>query len=428
MRRLALIVAAFATLSTGAAAQTFAITGATAWTMTGDAPVENATIVVRDGRIAQVGPGLPVPPGVREVRAEGRIVTPGLMNAGTQLGLVELSASKDTVDHTAAGPLGAAFDVQYGLNPNSSLVALARADGVTRAVSFPGGTASAPFSGAGALLNLDEGPDILDRAKVAMFVTVGGRSADDQALGSRSAQWLLIRNAFDEAKAFRTAPRSIGPRDQLLNRPDVEALVPVVEGRMPLAIFAQRESDIRQAIGLARDYKVKVIIIGGAEAWRAADALAAANIPVIIDPMANLPMSFDEIGARLDNAAILRSAGVTIALSVPGWTVHLSYNAGSAIREAAGLAVANGLPYADALKALTIGPARIWGLSDRYGSIEAGREADLVIWDGDPLEVTSAPAQVFVAGKPASLNTRQKALRDRYSPLRTDTTWPAGYQ
>ncbi|WP_332769489.1 amidohydrolase family protein [Phenylobacterium sp.] len=428
MRALLAALVATLGLASEAAAETFAITGATAWTMTSDQPVKNATIVVTDGKIVSVGAGAPAPAGARIVLAEGRIVTPGLMNAGTQLGLTEVASSPDTADQSVAtGPLGAAFDVQYAINPNSSLIAVARADGLTRAMSFPDAAAGSPFAGQGVLLRLADGPDLVDKPKAALFATVGGSSAE-KAGGSRSAQWLLIRNALDEAKVYKAAPRTGEPRDQLLNRLDVEALIPVVEGRTPLAIAAHRESDIRQAINLARDYQLRVMIIGGSEAWRAADALAAAKIPVIIDPMANLPMSFDEIGSRLDNAAMLNKAGVPIALSVPGWTIHLSYNAGSALREAAGLAVANGLPYAEALKALTIAPARMWGISHRYGTLEPGREADLVIWDGDPLEPISAPHQVFVAGKAASLATRQKALRDRYSPLNGTQPWPPGYR
>ncbi|WP_293857791.1 amidohydrolase family protein [Sphingomonas sp. SCN 67-18] len=159
-----------------------------------------------------------------------------------------------------------------------------------------------------------------------------------------------------------------------------------------------------------------------------APELAAAAIPVVIDPESNLPYSFDELGARLDNPALLRKAGVTIAFSVAGGGLHLSYNAGLALREGAGIAVANGLPYAEALKAITLNPAAIWGIGDRFGTLTAGADADIVIWDGDPLEPSSAPAVLLVQGREVSLTTRQTELRDRYVPARAEDALPPGYR
>jgi hypothetical protein len=349
------------------------------------------------------------------------------VSAATQLGLVEMLSAEETVDRQVkASPLGAAFDVQYALNPNSVLLRQARADGVTRALSFPAGAGNAPFAGQAALLQLGDGPDLLDRAKAAMFVQAGGAYAKD-AGGSRSAQWILLRNALDEAKQYRAYPRPGPARDQLLNHVDADALQPVLEGKMPLAVMAQRESDIREAVKLGDAYELHVVVIGGAEAWRAADLLAARKVPVIVDPTANLPMSFDEIGARPDNAALLQRAGVRIAFYVPGNTLMLSYNVGSAIREAAGLAVANGLPYVEALRAVTRNPAAIWGQQERYGSLAPGREADLVVWDGDPLQPGSAPLRVFVQGRQVNLATRQDALRDRYR-AQPGAVLPPGYR
>ncbi|HEX7851612.1 MAG TPA: amidohydrolase family protein, partial [Sphingomonas sp.] len=226
---------------------------------------------------------------------------------------------------------------------------------------------------------------------------------------------------------FAAGPRAAGPRDQLLSRPDVEALGGVIAGTMPLAIQADRESDIRQAIRLAADEKVRVVILGGAEAWRAAADLAAAGIAVILDPETDLPQTFDALGARLDNAALLAKAGVTIAFSVSGNGLYLSYDAGIDMREGAGIAVANGLPYADGLKAMTAGPARIWGLPTA-GTLAPGADADIVIWDGDPLEPASAPVTVFVKGVEAPLATRQTALRDRYAPARANDPLPPAYR
>lgn len=334
-----------------ATAETIAVIHARAILGADAQPVDDATIIITDGKVTAAGAGTPTPAGARIIDAGGRIVTPGLMNAGTQLGLVEIDAVSDTADQAVgAGPLGPAFDVQFALNPNSTLLPRARADGLTRAGDYPSGAATAPFTGQGATLRLSEGPDILDRPKAMMFAELGGM-ASAKAGGSRAAEWVLLRNALDEARRFASAPRAITPRDQLLNHLDIEALQPVIAGRTPLGLLVSRESDIRQAIRLANDFGVKVVIFGGQEAWRVAPELAAHHIAVVLNPFDDLPWSFDQIGARLDSAATLDKAGVTIAFSVPG--IHFSHDAGQAIREAAGLAVANGLPRNAALKALT---------------------------------------------------------------------------
>ena len=415
-----------ATVAGPAAAERVAIVHAHALPVS-SAPVDDATIVLAGGRIASLTAHGAVPPGARIVDAGGRTVTPGLIDAATQLGLAEVSGASDTDDRSVStGPLGPAFDIAPALNANSALIPVARADGLTRAMSFPGGAATMPFAGMGALIHLVPGNDILERPRAAMFASVGIATAEHRG-GPRAAQWGLLRNALDEARHHASAKRGDGPRDQLLDRPDIEALAPVVAGTMPLAIEADRESDVRAAIRLAADEHVRVVIIGGAEAWRAAPELAAAHIPVILDPEANLPQSFDTIGARLDNAALLARAGVTIAFSVSGNGIYLSYDAGEAIREGAGLAVANGLPYAAALDAITRAPAAIWGIG-HAGTLAPGSEADLVIWDGDPLEPASAPVAVFVMGTEASLATRQTALRDRYAPSHAHDALPPSYR
>ncbi|CAN5123591.1 amidohydrolase family protein [soil metagenome] len=386
MKRLTLAICLALLAAPAARPEVLAITGARAVTMTADAPLEAATIVIREGRIAAIGQDVEPPRGAIGIDARGRFVTPGLMNSATQLGLVEVSSAADTVDdEIGAGTLGAAFDVQYGLNPNSTLVPIARADGLTRAVVFPGASADPPFLGRGALLHLRPGPGILQQPHAALFVAVGGATSGESGK-SRSAQWQLIRTVFDEAlhfqeheKAYRTAPL----REQRLDRRDFAAIEPVLEGDIPLAVFAARESDLREAVALAEDYDLRLVLCGAAEAWRVADLLASRNIPVVLDPFANLPASFDEIGARGDSAAILQRAGVLVGFFVSG--IHASHNAGLALREGAGLAVAQGLPWNEALAAITVNPARIWGIARRYGTLEVGRDADVVIWDGDPL-------------------------------------------
>lgn len=415
--RLALATALLCLTAVAAVAQTIAVTHARLFDGLGD-----ATIVIRDGKVADVGASLPAPADAKVIDAGGRLVTPGLMNAGSQLGLVEVSSLADTSDQTVQkSSLGAAFDVQDALNPNSTLLPRARADGLTRAGVYPGGSGSPPFAGQGVALRLSEGPEILDHARAMMMVDVSGMGAASFG-GSRAAAWILLRNALDEAKARPAAP---GDHGLLLNRLDAEALQPVLKGEEPLGVVAARESDLRQAVKLADDYHVKVVIFGGAEAWRLADLLAAHRIPVVLNPFDSLPATFDEIGARLDNAALLDKAGVKIAFSVPG--IEFSHNAGTGVREAAGLAVAHGLPRAGAMKALTANAADVWGISGHYGSLKPGMDGDLVVWDGDPLEPSSAPIAVLVRGAPISLETRQEDLARRYAPAAAKDPWPADY-
>ncbi len=425
MRPAVLVLGTILTAPSPARAETIAIVNARAVTMTAPAPVARATILVRDGRITAVGADLALPTGARVLDARGRIVTPGLMNGLTRLGLVEVGSTAEVTDHAATGGMfGPAFDVRYALNPNSSLLPLARADGLVRALVAPTASRVAPFAGLAAVIRLRAGPHVLERAQAAQVVSVGGATAAE-AGGSRALQWLLLRTALHEAvhDKERGAPDATPGRDRVLGRLDAQALKPVLERRMPLAILAERESDIRQAAQLAQDFGVRAVIVGGAEAWRAAGLLAARAIPVVLDPLADMPMSFDQMGARLDNAAILDRAGVRIAFYAPG--IHMSHNAGLALRAGAGVAAAHGLPWEAALRALTVNPARTWGVDDRFGTLEPGRDADIVVWSADPLEPTSAPEVVLVAGEEVSLRTRQTALRERYHPRRSTGAAPA---
>ena len=405
-----LLAGAALIVATPVAAEPIAIVHARAWTMQSATPIGDATIVVDHGRIVSVQAGGAVPAGATVIDAVGQNVTPGVMNAATQVGLTEVSSADDTRDTAAAGgALGAAFDVSAALNGNSALVDLARSDGMSRALSYPSASENAPFSGEAATIRLREGADILDRERVALFAVIGG-TAWRKAAASRAAQWGILRAALDEAKA----PGMPSADGAILNRRDIVAVRQVLGGAIPLAIMTNRESDIRAAIRLAADYHLRVVIVGGAEAWRAADALAAAHIAVVLDPDANLPNTFDQLGTRQDNAVILAKAGVTIAFGKVGGALEENYNAGLAVREGAGIAVANGLPYAEALKAITVNPMAIWRRGAAAGAIAAGQDADLVVWDGDPLEPSTNAVAMLVEGRPVSLENRQTALARRY--------------
>jgi imidazolonepropionase-like amidohydrolase len=401
------LCAALLLLAMSAQAETLAITGATVWTNAADTPVKNATLVIADGRIVSIESGATPPAGARIVSAVDKTITPPLDAAATQIGLVEVASASDTDDRAvSSGALGAAFDVSFGVDANDLTVQAARAAGVRRALVFPGPAGNGIFAGQAARLTLAGTADIVERARAAMIVTAGG-AATRVAGGSRAAIWGLLRNALTEAHALRGAPAAFKPRDQLQNHAEIEALLPVLERRIPLAVFANREADIRQAIAIGQEYAVS-------------DLLAVRHVAVIIDPLDELPVSFDVLGARRDNAALLAKAGVTLSFMVSGQGIYLSYNLGPALREGAGIAVANGLPYATALRAITQIAARIWQDPDtpkNAGTLVPGAAADLVIWDGDPLEPASAPTMVMFGAREISLQTRQTLLRDRYRPV-----------
>ncbi|MBV8806251.1 MAG: amidohydrolase family protein [Sinobacteraceae bacterium] len=409
-------VAALLFLTTASQAEPLAITGATLWTGTADEPVRNATIVISNEQIVAVGAALVPPPTARVIGAQGRTITAPLDAAATQIGLVEVAGASDTDDRAVqSGPFGAAFDVSLGVDANDLPVQAARAAGVARALDFPGPAANGLFAGQAARLDLAGHSNIVARSRVALFVTAGG-AASHAAGGSRAAMWGELRNALTEARQLGARPGVYKPRDQLLSHVELEALLPVLARRIPLAVVAEREADIRQAVAVGQDLGINIVIVGGAEAWRTADLLASHHVAVVLDPLDELPVSYDSIGARRDNAKRLAAAGVTISFMVSGQGIYLSYDVGPALREGAGIAVANGLPYAQALRAITQNASEIWGDPKRSGTIRAGGPADLVIWDGDPLEPSTAPVAVLLNGREVSLTTRQTLLRDRYRP------------
>lgn len=407
---------------TPATAQTIAVTHAEAWTMEGAEPVKDATIVVENGRVVSVTRGGAVPQGASVIDARGKPVTPGLFNGATQVGLVE-TASADTRDQGSTDERNPGFDPARALNGNSALVSLIRADGITRALVYPAQSRTPVFAGEPVIARYRDGVDILGEREVAVYAVIGGGAWD--RIGSRAQQWTVLRKALTDAKRAADA-RDAGDKDKRDRRGPPpgkgrrigeELIRGVIAGETPLAIQTNRESDIREAIKLASDFGIRVVIVEGAQAWRAADALATAKIPVVLDPSVNLPGGFDELGARQDNAAILTRAGVTVAFGLAGGKIHTTYNAGLALREGAGIAVANGLPYIDALRAVTVNPQAIWSVAKTGGTLSAGADADLVVWDGDPLEPSSNAVHVIIEGRPASHRSRQDALAERYKDI-----------
>lgn len=407
-------------LASGAAqAETLLVKGGKVHTLTDKGSFESADVLVRDGRVEAVGLSLDVDAD-RVIDARGKVVTPGVIAPVSELGLVEIGAASATNDYAVSGEsIGSAFDPLPAYNSKSTLIPFNRAGGVTRALVFPGislwgenaGDPQRVFAGRSFAIKLNGEFDSVvakDLAQKAYLGEAGGQLAG----GSRASAYAKIENALAEAREYRANKEAVRRGDwRELNHSveDLEALQLLLDGEQPLLVTANRASDILWAIELAREFNVKLVILGAAEGWMVADQLAVAGVPVVIDAINNLPISFSSLGARLDNAALLAEAGVVVAISGPDYaSTHNVYLA----RQSAGNAVASGLPYETALKSISTHVAQIFGIEG--GAIEQGAVADIVIWSGDPLEVTSYPEQVLIDGKEQSLVTRSTRLRDRY--------------
>jgi imidazolonepropionase-like amidohydrolase len=402
------------------AAQTIVVKGATVHTAGPSGKIENATIVISDGRITAIGAGLATPAGAREIDASGKIITPGLVTPFGQIGLVEVDAVEGTVDYVQRGDqFSASFDPAAAYNPRSGLVATNRIEGITHAVIAPGaqppdefGNQSRVLSGLASVVQLSDEDYLVERG--AALVANLGETGSYVAAGSRATALMVLRTALDDARDYAGNVQAFNQgsrREYSVSRSDLEALQGLLEGAMPLLVRANRANDISSAIQLAADYELDLIVMGGAEAWMVADELAAAGASVILDSLANLPDSFDQLNARLDAASILAKAGVRFAIGGDG--ANQNHNARN-ITQAAGIAVAHGLSWDEALAAVTLAPAQMYGVADRIGSLEAGKRADFVIWNADPLELTSYPDQVFIGGEAVPMQSRQTLLRDRY--------------
>jgi len=421
LNRIARAAGAAALLLTAgyAGAQTIAITGGRVFPVTGPV-IENGTVVIRDGKIVAVGSGIAVPEGARVINATGKWVTPGLINSASQLGLREIGSVSPTNDATARGrdQIAAAFTVWEGLNPQSQLLAPARDEGITSIVLFPEGGL---IWGQAAFVTLVDGSAaaMVTRAPVAMAAQIGS-SAQANA-GSRGEQLLRLRELFEDVRFFRENRRAFDraeTREFAASRKDLEALIPVLDGRLPLLVTVDKSSDIESALRLSREYGLKLMLAGAAEAWMVADQIAAAKVPVLTGAMNNIPGSFSSLGRRQDNAALLRRAGVEVLLigNAGGGGADEPFNVRN-IKQEAGNAVAYGMSWNDALRAVTLAPAQIFGVGERTGALQAGRDADVVVWSGDPFELTTRVDHVFVRGVEHTGRNRQELLTERYKTL-----------
>ena len=445
LRRSAWLGAAFAlALAAPASAQTVAITGGRVVVGDGSAPIDGGTVVIQNGRVVAAGAGVAVPAGAQIVDATGRWVTPGIVAGFSRIGLVEVDAVDATNDVTAnTSPFSAAIDVAPAINPMASPIAINRAAGVTRAIVAPA-TGRNIFAGQGAVIDLGGDMEPITRARAFQFVELGEAGAGD-AGGSRASAHVLLRNALREARDLRVpigsgaaAPSSAsepppedieenpyllpGARrseDVLLTRFDAAALVPVLQGRQLLLIHVERASDILQALALKREFpRLRLALVGASEGWRVADRIAAAGVPVIANALEDLPESFEQLASTQSNIGRMRAAGVDVAI---GMINDDEARMARVSTQYAGNLVAigripghTGLSWDQAFAAISSKPAEAIGMADQIGSLRPGRRGDVVIWDGDPLELSSGVEAVWIDGVQQNLENRQTRLRERY--------------
>ncbi|MBL9098844.1 MAG: amidohydrolase family protein [Alphaproteobacteria bacterium] len=418
MRALLLFLAWLAAANL-AHADTLAVVNAHIYTMGKAGEIKNGTIVVANGRITAVGTNVAVPKNARIIDAKGAPVTPGIFVAGTNLGSVEVDLETSANDGaTSSATISAAFDVAHGIDPNATTLPRARAGGVTHALVTPGYAGGDGrellFAGRAALVALDASRPPVVRARAAMMLELGEGGAA-RAGGARGSSIEALKADLDDVRWYarnRGRYNTGASRELRLSNADLAALLPVVQKRMPLIVRVHRAADITAILAFAKQQGLRIVLSGAEEGWMVAREIAAARVPVILGANDNLPGSFETLGATMENAARLHAAGVTIAFS--------NGEDGHRIREVrydAGNAVAQGLPYGAALAAITINPARIFGMAGTAGSLERGKQANLVVWSGDPLEPMTQAQTVIIAGREQPLTSRAEDLARRYKDL-----------
>ncbi len=404
----------------------FAIRNARIVTVSG-ADIENGTVVIRDGKIEAVGANVSVPTGAQTIDGSGLSVYPGMIDAGTNMGLVEVpQGANGTVDTSEVGELNPNAKAIIAVNPYSAHIAVTRVEGITNTLTAPTGGL---ISGQAALINLlgtapKEMAVVPQVALVINYPRVAGGGGGfggfqqqpanlSDTLAANERQVEQIRKMLRDAEAYGRAQDAYA-KDKSVPRPDrnvvLEPLVPYVRGEQPVIFRADREAEIRGAIKFAEEMKLKPIILGGNDAWKVANLLKEKNVPVILTGVFSLPQREDDpYDTLFENPAKLQAAGVRYCISTG--------DAGAEVRnlaQFAGMAAAFGLSKTDAVKAVTLYPAQIMNVADRLGSIEAGKLANLVVTDGDLLEIRSRIRYLFIDGRPVVLNSRHTELNDAF--------------
>jgi imidazolonepropionase-like amidohydrolase len=419
-------VATPSVVSAQGSAESYAIRNARIVTVTGPV-IENGTVVISGGRITAVGASVSAPTGAKVIDASGLSIYPGMIDAGTVIGLTEISSVAGSVDTSEIGDNNANIRAEVAIHPDSTHIPVTRVNGITTALTAPrGGT----IAGQSALINLDGWvpKDMVLKSPVAMHINWPGAGGGGGGFGGggflaqqrsitearreQERQVENVRKILRDAKAYGDA-RDARAKDPTLPRQQtdlrLDALVPVARGQLPVVINANSERDIKSAIAFADEMKVKMILAGGLEAYKVADQLRAKNIPVIVGRVLSMPAKEDDpYDMAFANAGILSKAGVKIAFQT------ISSAEARDLPYHAGMASAFGLPKEEALKALTIYPAEIFGVADRIGSIEQGKIANLIVTDGDPLEVRTQVKYLFINGRQVPLTSKHVELYERY--------------
>ncbi|WP_445784104.1 amidohydrolase family protein [Sphingorhabdus sp.] len=417
MRHFLNAAAALAAFATPAVAETIAITGGRVVVGDGTAPIDGGTVIIRDGNVIAAGASVAVPADARRIDAKGKWVTPGVFAGFTRLGLSEVDAVKGTNDKSGGkSGFSAAIDVAPAIDPFRSPFAVNRAAGVTRAVVAPE-AAESIFAGQGAIADLGADSNPVTRARAFQFAEFG---EDGAALsgGSRAGAHLHFRAMLREAQDYAAGRGNFD--DELLKAEDAKALLNVLRGETRLLIHVEGANDMLRLIELKRDFpSVKMVFVGVSEGWRIAPQLVEARIPVIASALNDLPATFEMLGATQSNIGRMKDAGVQVAIGMINdrdshqlrYTTQYAGNIVS-LQFVPG---ATGLTWDEAFAAISSVPADIMGVGDRFGSLKAGKAADVVIWDGDPLELSTAATTVFIDGVEQPLTNRQNRLRDRYA-------------
>ena len=413
------VLLATALVAAPACAETIAITGGMVAIGDGSAPAQGS-VVVRDGRIVAAGPNVVVPAGARTIDATGKWVVPGIVAGFTRLGLAEVDAVDPTNDANARNTLfNASLDVADAINAKAAAIAISRAHGVTRAIVAPEAGGSM-FAGQGAVIDLASDAEPMTKARAFQFVEMG-EAGDLIAGGSRPALFAAFRTTLQEARDFARSPNSYDGRNKqaMLLRRDAAALLPVIEGRQPLMVHVESGTDIVRVLGLKSEFPtLRLILVGATEGWTVARQIAAAGVPVIASALNDLPEQFEQLAATQSNIGRMKAAGVQVSIGMiddndtrqAQQTPQLAGNLVAVGR----MPGATGLDWASAFAAITSKPAEAVGLGNEIGSLRSGRRADVVIWSGDPLELSSGVERVWIDGVEQSLVTRQTRLRDRY--------------
>ena len=418
LARACLATGLLAALAVPGFAQDLLVRNATVHTAGAQGTLAGADVLVQGGVIRAVGTGLAAPAGVLVVEANGRPLTPALFGGITDIGLEEVSGEAPTVDgelKLSEQPVRPEFDVTLAYNPASVLVPVARVEGIGFTL-LAADNGHSFVAGQGGVIRLDGSADPV--GPKALFIRLGAGAAELSGK-SRAAQWMLLDQLVAEARGRVPADSP----HALLTPAGRAVLARFLAGEGRIVAKVDRAADIRQLLRWAAREKVKIAIAGGAEAWQLAPQLAAARVPVFVDVLANLPGNFDQIGATMRNAAMLQAAGVEVGFTQAG---DASHNARK-VRQLAGNAVANGLPWEAGLAGLTRVPVQAFGVDDRFGTIAVGKSADLVLWSGDPLDVINTAEQVWLGGRAMPMRSRQTELRDRYLRGSGESGLPPAY-